>query len=191
MVRGKPLRRTLSTVPARCYSTAEFEKRPRLRSRRHVIDIHFGNQPCYVWLPSPDEPLVIAEFADAANLASAVLDMPIDKEALVLLDERRRVTAMFVDPPIELGLFVGWCDGPGLEVPFSQTMTICVTQNVQDAPPDETDRVGYFELRRIHMLQGLQLLDILMVDHERVQSLAIACDPDPIWFEEFAPTGAA
>ncbi len=59
------------------------------------------------------------------------------------------------------------------------------------APPDRKDRVGYFELRRIHMLQGLQLLDILMVDHERVQSLAIACDPDAVWFEEFAPMEAA
>ncbi len=162
-------------------------RRPRLRSRRHVIDIHFGNQPCYVWLPDPDEPLVIAEFGDAANLASGVLDMPVDKEVLVLLDERRQVTAMYADPPTELGLFVGWCDGPGLEVPFSQTMTICVTDHVPQTPPSEQDRVGYIELRRIHMLQGLQLLDILMVDHERVQSLAIACDPDPVWFDEFAP----
>ena len=166
-------------------------RRPRLRSRRHVIDIRFGEEPCYVWLPAPDEPLVIAEFADAANLASAVLDMPIDKEVLVLLDEQRRVTAMFADPPTELGLFVGWCDGPGLEVPFSQTMTICLTKHLPREHPDERDRLGYFELRRIHMLQGLQLLDILMVDHERVQSLAIACDPDAVWFDEFAPVEAA
>jgi hypothetical protein len=166
-------------------------RRPRLRSRRQVIDIHYGNQPCYVWMPNPDEPLVIAEFADAANLASGVLDMAVDKEVLVLLDERRHVTAMFADPPTELGLFVGWCDGPGLEVPFAQTMTICVAHHVPQAPPSEKDRVGYFELRRIHMLQGLQLLDVLMVDHERVQSLAIACDPDPVWFDEFAPIEAA
>ena len=65
-------------------------RRPRLRSRRHVIDIRFGDQPCYVWLPNPDEPLVIAEFADAANLATGVLDMPVEKEVMVLLDERRR-----------------------------------------------------------------------------------------------------
>ena len=101
-------------------------RRPRLRSRRNVIDIHFGDQPCYVWLPNPDDPVIVAEFADAANLATAVLDMPVEKEVMVLLDERRQVTAMFADPPTELGLFVGWCDGPGLEVPFSQTMMICV-----------------------------------------------------------------
>jgi hypothetical protein len=166
-------------------------RRPRLRNRRNVINIHFGDQPCYVWLPNPDEPVIIAEFADAANLASAVLDMPIEKEVMVLLDERRQVTAMFADPPTELGLFVGWCDGPGLEVGFSHTMMICVADYVPMAAPDEKDRIGYFELRRIHMLQGLLLLDILLVDHERVQSLAIACDPDAVWFEEFAPISAA
>ena len=166
-------------------------RRPRLRNRRCIVDIQYGSQPCSVWLPSPDEPLIIAEFADAASLASAVVDMPIDKEVLVLLDERRRVTALIADPPTELGLFVGWCDGPGLEVPFAQTMTICVCTSVPEAPPDERDRLGYFELRRIHMLQGLQLLDVLLVDQERVQSLAIACDPDAVWFDEFTPMEVA
>jgi hypothetical protein len=166
-------------------------RRPRLRSRKHTIDIHFGEQPCFVWLPNADEPLVVAEFSDAASLASAVLDMPVQHEVLVLLDERRNVTAMISDPPTDLGLFVGWCDGPGLEVPFAQTMMICIGQHVAEAPPRDVDRHGYFELRRIHMLQGLQLLDVLVVDHERVQSLSIACDPDSIWFEEFAPMDAA
>jgi hypothetical protein len=166
-------------------------RRPRLRNRKQTIDIHFGDQPCYVWLPSPDEPVVLAEFSDASSLASAVLDMPVEREVLVLLDERRHVTAMFSDPPTELGAFVGWCDGPGLEVPFSQTMMICVTDHVAEAPPRQHDHDGYFELRRLHMLQGLQLIDILLVDHERVQSLSIACDPDSIWFDEFAPMEAA
>jgi len=161
-------------------------RRPRLRSRRHTVDVHFDNQPCSVWLPSPDEPLVISQFSDAASLASAVLDMPVEKEVLVLLDERRRVTAIFADPPTALGLFIGWCDGPGLEVPFSQTMTICVCDAAPETPPAE-DRRDYFELRRIHLLQGLQLLDVLLVDHERVVSLAIASDPDAVWFDEFAP----
>lgn len=161
-------------------------RRPRLRSRRHTVDVHFDDQPCSVWLPSPDEPLVIAQFSDAASLASAVLDMPVDKEVMVLLDERRHVTAILADPPTTLGLFVGWCDGPGLEVPFSQTMTVCVCDAAPMAPAPE-DRRGYFELRRIHLLQGLQLLDVLLVDHERVVSLAIACDPDAVWFDDFSP----
>jgi hypothetical protein len=164
-------------------------RRPRLRSRRQIVDVHLDHQPCSVWLPSPDESLVIAQFSDASNLAMSVLDMPVEKEALVLLDERRRVTAIFADPPAALGLFVGWCDGPGLEVPFSQTMAICVTDVIADSPPF-ADRYGYYELRRIHLLQGLQLLDVLLVNEQRVSSLAIACDPDAVWFEKFAPLDA-
>ena len=53
-------------------------RRPRLRSRRRVIDLRFGDQQCYVWLPNPDEPLVITDFAGAAGLATSVLDMPVD-----------------------------------------------------------------------------------------------------------------
>jgi hypothetical protein len=37
------------------------------------------------------------------------------------------------------------------------------------------------------MTQGLLLLDALVTDGDRVQSLAIGCDPDPVWFEEFTP----
>jgi hypothetical protein len=115
--------------------------------------------------------------------------MPVERDVLVLLDERRRVTSMFFDPPTTLGLFVGWCDGPGLEVPFSQTMTICVSDHVPDEPAAH-DREGYFELRRLHLLQGLQLIDVLMIDQERVASLAIACDRDAVWFDDFRPDAA-
>ena len=55
-------------------------RRPRLRSRRHVIDLRFGDQQCYVWLPNPDEPLVITDFAGAASLATSVLDMPVARK---------------------------------------------------------------------------------------------------------------
>lgn len=165
-------------------------RRPRLRNRRQTVALHYENQPCSVWLPDPDEPLVLEQFADAANLAFGMLDSPVCRDVLVLLDERRQITSMFLDPPTTLGLFVGWCDGPGLEVPFAQTMTICVTDHVPDQPAKE-DREGYFELRRIHLLQGLQLIDVLMVDHDRVASLAIACDRDAVWFDDRCPTDAA
>jgi hypothetical protein len=35
------------------------------------------------------------------------------------------------------------------------------------------------------MTQGLTLLDIVLTDGDAVQSLAFACDPDPIWLEPF------
>ena len=33
------------------------------------------------------------------------------------------------------------------------------------------------------------LLDVLLTDGDTVRSLAIGCDPDPVWFDEFDPLG--
>ena len=115
--------------------------------------------------------------------------LPVQREVLVLLDEQRRISGMLLDPPAELGLFVGRCAVPGLEAPFCQTVTIVLRDHVPTGPPDEHDKRGYHALRRIHMAQGLQLLDVLVSDGDAVRSLAIGCDPDPIWFDEF-PTVA-
>jgi hypothetical protein len=35
------------------------------------------------------------------------------------------------------------------------------------------------------MAQGLQLLDVVLTDGDDVCSLAIGCDPDPVWFDDF------
>jgi hypothetical protein len=37
------------------------------------------------------------------------------------------------------------------------------------------------------MAQGLLLLDVMLTDGDTVRSLAIGCDPDPVWFDEFDP----
>ena len=37
------------------------------------------------------------------------------------------------------------------------------------------------------MAQGLLLLDVILTDGDTVRSLAIGCDPDPVWFDEFDP----
>ena len=74
-----------------------------------------------------------------------------------------------------LGLFVGWCDGPGLEVPFSQTMTICVSDHVGEDPPSDRDRVGYFELRRIPSGEpGMSPLEIWCNEAQERYVLAIS-----------------
>jgi hypothetical protein len=62
---------------------------------------------------------------------------------------------------------------------------------VHGGPPLDDDRRAYQALRRIHMAQGLLLLDALVTDGDRVQSLAIGCDPDPVWFDEFTPLDPA
>lgn len=162
-------------------------RHPRSRTRRNSMPLEFESEPFAVWLPDPDDPVSVENFGDAASLAFDLLELPAEREMLVLLDERRTITAVVVDPPPPVGVFIGRCEIPGLEVPFCQTLSLVLVDRVVEGPPTEDDRRGYLALRRFHVLQGLQLLDIIRVDGERVQSLAIACDPDPIWFEPFEP----
>ncbi len=131
--------------------------------------------------------MVVAGFGDAALLATEVVSLPMRHEALVLLDEQRQVTSILLDPPPEVGLFVGHCPPPGAEAPFCQTLSVVLQHRVPTGPPDRADRQGYLALRRLHMTQGLLLLDVLLTDGDTVRSLAIGCDPDPIWFDEFMP----
>ena len=100
---------------------------------------------------------------------------------------RSQVTALLLDPPPEIGLLVGLAALPGLEAPFCQTMCIVVNADVYSGAPRDADRCGYQALRRAHMAQGLLLLDVILTDGDTVRSLAIGCDPDPVWFDEFDP----
>ncbi|MFN8020773.1 MAG: hypothetical protein U0Q03_04520 [Acidimicrobiales bacterium] len=161
--------------------------RARPRARRRALRFEYDTHAFRVWLPPADDPVVIASFGDAASFAFELLDWEIEREALVLLDERRRVTALLVDPPAPVGVLLGLCDLPGLEVEYCQTLSIVTGEAPVEGPPPTRHREGYFALRRFHMLQGLQLMDVILVDPERVQSLAIACDPDPVWFEPWEP----
>lgn len=162
---------------------------PRLRLPRRrptALSLRSHDHEWFVYTPDPDQPLVVAEFGDAVALATDIPELfPARHEVLVLLDEQRRITAMLLDPPAEVGLFVAHVAPPGVEAPFCQTLSIVLQDDVPTGPPCDADRRGYLALRRIHMVQGLQLLDVLLTDGDTVRSLAIGCDPDPIWFDEF------
>jgi hypothetical protein len=168
-----------------------FIPRPRVpRVPRHsqpALRLQSGDHPWGICYPDPDDPIVIAGFGEAAMLATDVLELPVQHEVVVLLDERRTVTALLLDPPPEVGLLVGMAALPGVEPAFCQTMCIVVQPQVPTGPPDPADRCGYHALRRAHMAQGLLLLDVLLTDGDTVRSLAIGCDPDPVWFDEFEP----
>jgi hypothetical protein len=163
---------------------------PRLRVPRHglpALHLQSGELQWSICYPDPDHPLAITGFGEAAMLATEVLDLPVHQEVVVLLDEHRRVTALLLDPPPEVGLLVGLADLPGVETPFCQTMCIVIDSHVRTGPPTEADRRGYHALRRAHMAQGLLLLDVILTDGDIVRSLAIGCDPDPAWFDELDP----
>jgi hypothetical protein len=164
---------------------------PRLRLPRRrppALHLEWCEHEWFIVTPDPDQPMVVAGFGDAALLAMDLPALPVQHEALVLLDEQRRVTAILLDPPAELGIFIGHCSPPGVEAPFCQTMSIVIKSHVPTGPPSADDRCGYLALRRLHMAQGLLLLDVLITDGDTVRSLAIGCDPDPIWFDEFIPS---
>lgn len=165
----------------------------RLRAfRRHLsLRLESGEQHWSIVLPPADESLVIAGFGEVAMLANLVFDLPAEREVLVLLDEQRQVTALLLDPPPEVGLLVGMAELPGVEAPFCQTLSVMIVPHVCTCPPTADERAGYHALRRAHMAQGLLLLDVVLTDGDTVRSLAIGCDPDPVWFEEFDPLPGA
>ena len=164
---------------------------PRLRwpRRRPSLRLQSDDREWTICHPHPDDAIVLSCFGDAAMLALDVLDMPVQREVVVLLDEYRRVTALLLDPPPEVGMLVGMIGLPGLEAPFCQTMCIVIQPEVHGGPPAEADRRGYHALRRAHMAQGLLLLDVVLTDGDTVRSLAIGCDPDPAWFDQIVPGG--
>ncbi|MDO8364004.1 MAG: hypothetical protein Q7V88_13995 [Actinomycetota bacterium] len=165
-----------------------FKPRLRLpRRRQPSLRLQSDDHQWSIFHPDPDEPMIVDGFGEAAQLAAAVADMAVQHEAVVLLDERRRITAMLIDPPAEVGLLVGMAALPGVETPFCQTLCIVIEPEVRTGPPTEHDRRGYLALRRAHMAQGLLLLDVILTDGDTIRSLAIGCDPDPVWFDEFEP----
>ena len=158
------------------------------RRRQQSLKLESGDHTWSILHPSPDDSIVIAEFADAVMLAMEVFDLPVSHEVLVLLDERRRISAILLDPPAEVGLLIGMLQLPGVEAPFCQTISIVIDERVPDGPPSDVDRRGYHALRRAHMAQGLLLLDVLLTDGNSVRSLALGCDPDPVWHDELTST---
>ncbi|MDO8392093.1 MAG: hypothetical protein Q7V57_16580 [Actinomycetota bacterium] len=154
------------------------------RRRQQALHLQSDDLCWSIYHPDPDEPIVLSGFAEAAALAVDATELPVRNEILVLLDEHRRVTAMLIDPPAEVGLLVGMAALPGVEAPFCQTLCIVVQPEVALGPPHDDDRRGYFALRRAHMAQGLLLLDVILTDGDNIRSLSIGCDPDPAWFDE-------
>ena len=96
-------------------------------------------------VPRPRRAGLVKTFGDAATLAFELLELPAERELLILLDERRAITAIVVDPPPPVGVFIGRCDVPGLEVPFCQTMSLVLVDRVPR---------GTAQRRRPHRVPG-------------------------------------
>jgi hypothetical protein len=163
-----------------------FKPRLRLPRRQTVLDVEYDHQSFSVWCPRPDTSVVVADFGDAASLAATISDLGVQREALLLLDAQRRITAILVDPPGEVGLWVARVPVPGIEAGFCHSLVVSWRSQLPQSRPGEHDIEAYRALRRVHMAQGVMLLDVLLTDGDSVRSLAIASDPDPVWFDDVA-----
>jgi hypothetical protein len=158
---------------------------PRRRQPSHRLSAN--DREFSVLVPPADDSIVIPSFREAVMLAMDIRELPVQHEALVLLDERRHVAGLLLDPPAEVGLLIGAVLPDDCTIDFCQTIDIVLRDTVAPGPPDDHDRDGFEALRRIHLAQGLLLMDVLMTDGDNVRSMAIACDPEPVWFEDFSP----
>lgn len=165
-----------------------FTRLPRRRLR--ALPHEMNGEVFSIAIPQPDEPWVLRSFGDASAAAVAICELPVQREVLVLMDQFRQVTALVIDPPAHIGLLVGQCLAPVLDLPFCQTLVISCVDRIPSGPPTSDARAAYHALRRAHMMQGLQLIDIVLTDVERISSMAIACDTDPVWFDQVADRAA-
>jgi hypothetical protein len=156
-------------------------RRLNLGRRSQLLPVDLDGEQFSIFVPRADAPISVADIGDAISLAWSALDMPVQREALVLADDDRRVTAILIDPPPTLGIIVGWSALPGLDVPFTSTLSIVIDDDDTPGPPRRIDERGYHALRRAHALQGLQLLDVILINTEQSRSLATSCDPDSVW----------
>lgn len=166
----------------------------RLPRRRPRLALDWHHDQWSIFLPDPDDPLVVAGVGEASVLATEITSLPVRRESLTLLDEHRRITALLLDPPPELGLFIGVAARaglPGLEAPFCQTLLVSIEPSPSACTPTPEHRDAYRAIRRAHMAQGLQLLDVVLTDGDTARSVSCAFDADPVWFDEVAPVEPA
>jgi hypothetical protein len=134
-----------------------------------------------LFLPDALDPLVVADVVDALELSERLARVPFERDALVLLDGARVVTALFCDPPAKAALFPSWMTGDGFDMPFDHTLAVERAPVVHHDDPHSFDLDGFRSLRRVHARQGLHLLDVLLTDGDEIVSLALADDPAGAW----------
>ena len=156
-----------------------FHSRGRRRRRQAATAAGF------LVTPDAGHEIQLTDFAAVAELVvDAVTSGLFRFECLVLLDGDRRVVGLLCDAPAEVGLLIGRLEIPEV-TPFCQLIDLVYRDDIEPGPPDDEDHRKFDALRRGLALQGILLLDVILANADVMRSLAIACDPDPVWFEPF------
>lgn len=151
-------------------------------TRRHSI--HSSVDPIQLEVLVRDtaaEPVIINDLADAGLLAFELFSIGMTVGALVLLDERRNVVAVLLDPPLGIDEMLRWAHEPGLRAEFHQVLGILARDRIIEAPPADQDIVAYREAQEMCLALGVLWLDLLVTSSHALQSIGIVCDPDSVW----------
>lgn len=165
----------------------------RSRARRRSRPIAVAGAQYHVWLAPPDsEPLIIADIGDAIGLTFSLFNTEMRDAALIMLDSRRHVVAIVLDPPAEAGCPVRWIrqvdagdEFAGFE--FAQAIIVVVKDDIADGPATTVEALVYEAMRADSLAQDVLLLDMILATPDKIRSLAFALDPDCVWMERFEP----
>ena len=139
-----------------------------------------------MWAPQADsDPIVVATIADAIELVFGLLEMPMRDGALMLLDARRRLVGVILDPPPEVECLTAWAQSSEGVNDFCQTILVVVEDRIADGPPTEQETAVFEAMSRQALAHNVLMLDMILANPDKVRSMAFATDPNCVWTEPF------
>ncbi len=102
-------------------------------------------------------------------------------EAVVLVDARGRVVRIMIDALIPGSACMWRPRRPVPERGDEAILHVIIRPHVAEAAPCADDVEGYHTLKAAYERLGRTMLDLMLTDGERVQSLALALEPTTAW----------
>jgi len=157
----------------------------RARSRRRTRPIDFEGSSFLVWIPPVDsDPIIVATIVDAIELVFELFEMPMSDAALMMLDARRRLVGVILDPPADIDCLTSWAQNSDV-ADFCQMILVVVDDEIADGAPREKEIVVFEALSRQALEHNVLMLDMIVANPDKVRSMAFATDPNCIWTEPF------
>ena len=180
--------RTLVHTSGGDMSSRRHHPPARARSRRRTRSVEVQGSSCLLWIPHVDsEPVVVATILDAIELVFELFEMPMREAALMMLDARRRLVAVILDPPPEIECLIGWAQSSEVAIDFCQSILVVFENDITDGPPSEMETVVFDAMSQQSLEHDVLLLDMILANPDKVRSMAFATDPNCVWTEPFDP----
>ena len=158
----------------------------RARSRRRPRPIDFEGVSCLFWAPPPGaEPIILANVGDAIGFVFGLFELPMEDAALLLLDARRRLVGVILDPPPDIDCVTEWAQSTGGVAEFCQMILVVVEGDIADGPPRERESRVFEAIGQQALEHNVLLLDMIFANPDKVRSMAYATDPSCVWTEPF------